>query len=303
MENTLAAFSAALAAAVASAGRAVVSVQGRERMPSSGIHYSPGVVVTADHAIRRTEALALRLAAGTAVAAARAGRDAGTDLAVLKAELGATPVAERAPAPPRPGQVALVVGRLAEVGLSASMGVVSAVGPRWRTWRGGMIDSFVRLDAAVYPGSSGGAVTDTEGRLLGMATSGLSRVAPVAVPVTTLERVVAELLATGRVSRGYLGVGLQPVALPEALRGKLQSGQSAGLIILNVEPGGPAEKAGLLIGDILIALDGAPVAEPDDVQQALGGEAIGRSVKAALLRGGEVVETAVTVGERPRRTP
>jgi S1-C subfamily serine protease len=134
-----------------------------------------------------------------------------------------------------------------------------------------------------------------------MATSGLSRVAPVAVPAATLERVVTELLATGRVSRGYLGVGLQPVALPEVLRGKLKSGQAAGLIVLSVEPGGPADNAGVLIGDIVVALDGAAAADTDDVQQALGGEAIGRSVKASLVRGGELVEAAITIGERPRR--
>jgi S1-C subfamily serine protease len=301
MTSTLAAISEELAAAVASAGRAVVTVRGRERMPSSGIHYSPGVIVTADHSVRRTEDLAVRLADGTELAATLAGRDSGTDVAVLKAELKTMPVAERAAAAPKPGQVALVVGRLAEAGLSASMGVISAVGPRWRTWRGGMIDSFVRLDAAVYPGSSGGVVADIEGRLLGMATSGLSRVAPVAVPAATLERVVTELLATGRVSRGYLGVGLQPVALPEVLRGKLKSGQAAGLIVLSVEPGGPADNAGVLIGDIVVALDGAAAADTDDVQQALGGEAIGRSVKASLVRGGELVEAAITIGERPRR--
>lgn len=290
MADTLTAISAALAGAVRTGGRAVVAVEARER-GSSGIHWTQDVIVTADHTLRRTEDITLKLPDGRQVAAAVAGRDGGTDVAVLKAGLAGVPVAERAPAPAQPGQLALVVGRLPEIGASASMGVISAVGERWRTWRGGLIDSYVRLDAAVYPGTSGGAVVDAEGRLIGMATGGLSRVAGVAVPLATLERVVGELLATGRVSRGYLGVGLQPVELP---------GGQRGLIVLTVEPDGPAAQGGVLIGDILVALDGAPVSDTDAVQAALQGEAIGRTLRAGIVRGGEPREIALKVGERRR---
>jgi S1-C subfamily serine protease len=300
MADTLTAISEALAGAVQKAGRAVAAVEARER-GSSGIHWSQGVIVTADHTIGRTEDITVRMADGRQVGAAVAGRDSGTDIAVLKAELEGVTVAQRAEAAPEPGQLALIVGRLPEIGVSAAMGVISAVGERWRTWRGGLIDSFVRLDTAVYPGSSGGAVVDAEGRLMGMATGGLSRVAAVAIPLVTLERVIGELLASGRVSRGYLGVGLQPVALPEQLRGKLGMEQTEGLIVLNVEPGGPADEAGMLIGDILVALDGAAVSDTDAVQAALGGEAIGRQVRAGIVRGGEACEMTLKVAERPGR--
>ncbi len=301
MEETLRGLSEALAGAVESAGRAVVEVRARERIGSSGIHWSPGVILTADHAIRRGEDIEIGLADGRQVKATLAGRDAGTDVAALKAELDGVPVADRAEAAPRPGQVALVVGRVEPIGLSASMGVISAVGERWRTWRGGWMDRYVRLDASVYPGSSGGAVADAGGRLLGLATGGLSRVAPVAVPVATLERVASELLATGRIQRGFLGVGLQAVGLPESLRRPLKLQQASGLMVLTVEPGGPAEQAGLLLGDILVALDGSAVADTDAVQGALGREAIGRDVRVSLVRGGEAREVTVKVSERPGR--
>jgi S1-C subfamily serine protease len=156
-----------------------------------------------------------------------------------------------------------------------------------------MIDRYVRLDVAVYPGSSGGAVVDAQGGLIGIATSGLSRIAPLAIPVSTVNRVIDALLTKGRVTRGYLGVGLQRIALPEP--------HGAGLIVLSVEPAGPAGRAGVALGDILTALDGKPLRDTDDVQSALEPEFVGKPVKASLLRGGKPAELSITVGERPRR--
>jgi S1-C subfamily serine protease len=301
MEHSLAALSSELAGAVERTGRCVVAVNGRERMRSSGVHWDRGVILTAEHTLRRDEGITITLPDGRTVPATLAGRDGGTDLAVLRAECPDVAVAERGAAPPKLGEIALAVGRGAETGVVASMGVISAIADAWRTWRGGLIDSYVRLDLTLYPGVSGGAVVDSGGKLLGLATSALSRVAGVAIPLATLERVATDLLTQGRVARGYLGVGLQPVELPEHLKGKLKLAQSVGLIVLNVEPAGPAESAGALIGDILIALDGKPVSDTDHVQAALGAEAIGRAVKAALIRGGELVELSVAVSERPRR--
>jgi S1-C subfamily serine protease len=181
------------------------------------------------------------------------------------------------------------------------MGVISAVADAWRTWRGGLIDSYVRLDLTLYPGVSGGAVVNAGAGLLGVATGALSRVAGVAIPLATVERVTRELLTKGRVTRGYLGVGLQPVELPEHLRSRLNLSGPGGLIVLNVEPLGPAEAAGVLIGDILVRLQDKPVCDTDHVQAALGAEAIGQTVKAVLIRGGELVELGIGVRERPGR--
>ncbi len=299
MESGLAALSNEVAGAVARAGRFVAAVNGRERVSSSGIHWRPGVIVTAEHTIRREEEITVTLPDGRTAAAALAGRDAGTDIAVLKADCGDLAVAEpTARNEIKPGHIVLAVGRGSETGLSAAMGVISGVAGAWRTWRGGMIDRFVRLDVTLYPGTSGGAIVDTQGRLLGMATGGLSRVAGIAVPLETLERVAGELLAKGRVTRGYLGVGLQQVALPDHLRNRLGVSGRTGVIVLSVQPDSPADRAGILVGDILVALGGRPVTDTDDVQAALGADAVGRSLAALLVRGGERAEASIEVRER-----
>jgi S1-C subfamily serine protease len=179
------------------------------------------------------------------------------------------------------------------------MGVISAVAGPWRTWRGGLIDRFVRLDVAAYPGSSGSALVDSQGRLLGMVTSGLSRAAPLAIPISTVERVAAELLARGHITRGYLGVGLQAVPLPPDLASKNGLSAEPGLILLSVEPDGPAAKGGLLLGDILVGLGGSRVRDTDDVQALLESESVGKELAATVIRGGQLSQLKVTVGERP----
>ncbi len=293
MEQGLTDLSNAIAGAVARAGGAVVAVNARQRMASSGVLWKPGVIVTAEHTVRRDEEITVTLASGNTVPATLAGRDAGTDLAVLKADCGDAAAIEPAPAEElRAGEIALVVGRGIDTGVNASMGVVSAVAGPWRTWRGGMLDRFIRLDASLYPGSSGGAVVNADGLAIGIATGGLSRIAGIAIPLSTVGRIAEQLLATGRVSRGYLGVGLQPVVL--------SGGKTRGLIALSVEPGGPADRAGLLVGDIITAIDGKAVVDTDDVQAALGTEAVGRTLELSLVRGGAPATVAVTAGERPR---
>ena len=228
------------------------------------------------------------LPGGGSVPATLAGRDPGTDLAVLKADNLTIPAATFRDGEVKPGTLALVVGRGGESGVNATMGIISAVSGPWRTWRGGMMDRYIRLDLTLYPGSSGGAVVDTEGRTLGIATSGLSRLAGLAVPLSTVNRVVDQLLTKGRIARGYLGVGLQPIA--------------PGVIVLSVEPGGPADRAGVLLGDILVALNGKPVKDTDDVQSVLEPEFVGKAVKASLVRGGVRTDLEITIGERTART-
>ncbi len=294
MGHELKELSNAIAGAVAKTGGSVVAVNARQRISSSGVVWRPGAIVTAEHAVRRDDEITVTVANGSTIPATLAGRDAGTDLAVLKADFGDLPPLDPAPAEElRAGQIALVVGRGAETGVNASMGVVSAVAGPWRTWRGGMLDRFIRLDASLYPGASGGAVVDAEGRAIGIATGGVSRIAGVAIPLSTVARIAEQLLSSGRVSRGYLGVGLQPVVLG--------GGRARGVIALSVEPGGPADAAGLLVGDIITAIDGRPVADTDDVQAALGTEAVGRKLELTLVRGGAPATLGVTAAERPRR--
>jgi S1-C subfamily serine protease len=195
------------------------------------------------------------------------------------------------------GQFTLALGRPGDA-VTAAFGVVSAVGPAWRTWHGGELDQFVRLDLSVYDGFSGGPLVDAAGRVLGVNTSALARAAAVTVPAATVDRVVDQLLAGGRVRRGYLGIGTQPVRLPDAARA-LAGGQEAGLMIVAVEPGAPADQAGVLLGDVLLALGGRPTADVDDVLAALGGDAVGQALQAHVLRAGELRTLSVTVGEAP----
>jgi S1-C subfamily serine protease len=173
------------------------------------------------------------------------------------------------------------------------MGIVSAVGPAWRTWRGGRLDSYIRLDLTLYPGSTGGLVVNVAGEAIGVATPALSRIAGVAIPTTTIERVLQEILKRGRVARGYLGVGLQPVEL---------SDHHKGLIVLSLESAGPAAKAGILIGDILVSLGGKNVEDTEDIQGALDGQAIGTAIVAVISRGGESRNVSIAIGERPGRS-
>jgi S1-C subfamily serine protease len=293
MDNSLVALSDQLAGAVERAGAMVAAVNARPRIASSGILWQPGVIVTADHGVQRDEEIAVTLPDGRVVAATIAGRDAGTDLAVLRIEEHVeVPHTAAEPAQLKPGHVVLAIGRSLQNGASASMGVLSMVGRAWRSWRGGPIDQLLRLDVALYPGAAGGAVVDVQGRLIGLATGGLSRSGAMAVPTATIARVVEKLLTRGRVPRGFLGVGLQPVALPAGMPAE------RGLIVLSVETNGPAHTAGALIGDIVTGLNGQSVADTDDVQAVLESDLVGKTIPAQIVRGGQSAELKILVGER-----
>ncbi len=281
-----------LAGIVERAAPSVVAVHARARFSSSGVCWRPGVIVTAEHTIRNEEEITVTLPDGTTVPATLTGRDAGTDLAILKTEYSGS-VPPTLTSEPVPGHIALTIGRSHDSGVNATMGIVSALGPAWRTWRGGRLDRYIRLDLTLYPGSSGGLVVNGSGEALGIATSALSRIAGVAIPASTVNRVVDELLARGRVRRGYLGVGLQPVELPD---------HHKGLIVLSLEPEGPAAKSGVLIGDVVLKLGGHAIADTDDIQAALETRAVGEAIDAEVVRGGAVRTIAVTIGERPGRS-
>lgn len=300
--EALQSLSEGLAGAVERAGGALVSIYARQRIPSSGVLWREGVVVAADHTIKQEEEITVLLPDGHKVPATLAGRDPGADLAVLRLDSsGVTPAEIGDTASLKVGHLTLAVGRVGEGGVSASMGVVSAVGGAWRTWRGGTLDRFIRLDLSIYDGFSGGPLVDLQGRVVGINTSGLSRGGALTIPTETVHRVVEELLTRGRVARGYLGVGMQPVQLPEALQQRLNLPNRYGVIVLSVEPEGPAETGGLMVGDVLIALGGEPTTDTDDVQAALGKARIGEPLAATALRGGEPQQFTITVGERPQR--
>jgi len=282
-----------LATAVERAAPAVVAVHARRRLPSTGIHWRPGIVVTAEHTVRTAEDITVTMADGRSMPAVLAGRDPGTDLAVLRvADAGSVVATPGDDAALKVGHMVLALG----YGPRASWGVISALGPRWRSWRGGDIDRLVRLDLVLYPGFSGGPLVDAAGRVVGLNTSGLARETRLALPVTMVTRVADELLRKGHFSRGYLGLGMQPVRLPA----QLGLGDSA-LIVVMVEPSGPAARAGVLLGDVLVALDGGPVGDLDDVQARLGSDRVGAEIPAVVLRGGVRTELRITVGEQPRR--
>jgi S1-C subfamily serine protease len=299
--NTLASLSRDVANSVERVGRSVVAVHARPRTPSSGVYWRGGVVVTANHTVKREEDITIVFSDGRTAPAELAGRDAGTDLAILKLQGEDLPIPEIGDASLlRAGDLILALGRgeSGQGGPVASLGLVSAVGGAWRTWRGGQIDQFIRLDTSIFLGFSGGPLVDAHGRIAGINSTGLWRGVGMSVPASTVERVTKELAEKGRIARGYLGLGMQPVRVPEGLRSKLSLAGNGGMIVISVEPEGPAEKAGVFIGDVLVGLEHKPVADIGDVQAFLGSDRIGKAVNASIIRGGQLVELAILLEER-----
>lgn len=296
--NPLQALSDQLAEAIAQASPSVVAVNARRRYSSSGIHWQPGLIITADHTVKRDEDITITLADGQTRPATVMGRDSGTDLALLRVQEPDFPVVARGEATSlKAGHLVMAIARSSEGNVSASMGIISALGGTWRTWYGGHIDQFIRPDLSLYPGFSGGPLIDPQGHVLGINTSGPRDLA-LTIPTTTIGRVVEQWSQKGRISRGYLGVGMQPVRLPERLRTAFNLSQY-GVLIVSLEPDAPADQAGVLLGDILLALNDMPITDVGDVQMMLGPEQVGQSMRAKLLRGGALVELAIAVGERP----
>ncbi len=296
--QTLLSLSNDLASAVERAARSVVAVHARPRLPSTGVHWRPGIVVTAEHTVRVEEEIRVAWPDGRVAPASLVARDPGTDLAVLRIVDADWPVAEAGDsAGLKVGHLVLAVG----YGPRASWGVVSVVGGAWRTWRGGEVDRFLRVDLVLYPGFSGGPLVDASGKAAGIVTSALSRQHELAVPASTVTRVVEEILATGRISRSYVGLGLRPVALPDSLRHLAHDSEARGLIVVSVETDGPAARAGIMLGDVLVGLEARPLHDPGDLQTILAGRRVGTAVTAALVRAGAPLEVSITLGERPSR--
>jgi S1-C subfamily serine protease len=287
--------------AVERAGKFVVAVQTRQRHASSGILWRPDIVVTADHTVRRGDESTVILEEGKSVGASIAGRDATTDLAVLRlsasSRLPNAAFAESADI--KVGRLVVAVARSRRGNLVASSGILSGVMGAWRTWHGAEIDRFIRPDLTMYPGFSGGALIDSTGQLLGINTTGLRRGTCITIPPATVNRVVDELLAKGHIARPYLGLAMQPVRIPESLQTKLNLTNETGLLVVHVEPNGPAEQAGLTVGDILLGFGGVAAEEPFEFRQQLQSKRMGDKVDISVIRGGARGSVVASIGERP----
>ena len=297
---SIAKFSDELAVSAAEAGKSVVTVFARPRVPSSGVLWRPGVVVTVDHAIQREDEISVLGSGGKRVAAKLAGRDPACDLAVLKIEESdsAGPIFGD-PAQLKLANVVLALGRTRWGNLVASSGIIGGLAGESRTWRGGKLDLGIRLDLELYPGFSGGPLVDVAGKVLGINSSGLGRGRPITIPLATVNRSVDELLAKGYVARPYLGIAMQPVRIPENSRAKLSA--PGGLIVLHVEPDGPAGKAGIVLGDVIVELEGKSALGFGHVRSTVASHKIGDTLKLKLLRAGAAVEASVKLEERPAK--
>lgn len=296
--NPLGALSDAMVAAVDRAGASTITVDARRRFPASGVAYSENLVLTADHVVEHDEDIQIGLPDGTRLAARVAGRDSGSDLALLRLDASSLVKSEPVTQPARVGQLALALGRPSGEGIQASLGVVSAVGGPLRTGRGGLLESYLRTDTIPYPGFSGGPLVDVKGRILGINTSGLTRGGALTIPAGLSWEIAATLAEHGSVRRGFLGIRSQPVEIAPAQRKALGREQSTGLLVVGVEEDSPAGKGGLLVGDILVGMGGKLVSDPDELLTMLVGKIVGQSTDVEILRGGQPQKIKVRVGER-----
>ncbi len=287
MANPLADLSSHLADAVARIGASVAAVRVQQRTIASGIVWRPGVIVTAAERIDGAEEPSVVLPGGESHRATLAGSDLGTDVAVLRCEQARAAAPPLAPAESvRPGGLVLAVGRYDQAPLAA-LGVIATSSGPWTSLRGGTIDRMIRLDLALPSHAEGAFVADAEGALVGMAVLGPRRRALV-IPAATIARIAEQILARGTLGRGYVGLGLHPV----------RTGAGSGAIVVGLDPDGPAHKAGVLLGDVVVAWDGAPVSGMRDLRQRLGSDSVGRTVELDLVRAGAAAKAKVTIGER-----
>lgn len=296
--NVLVQLSDALARSVELAAASTVLVDARPRVPASGVAYSADLILTAHHVVEREESIRIVLPDRGQASARLAGRDPATDLALLRLDRAGAVPAQPDLQGPRVGQIVLALGRPDLDGVQASQGIVSARGGPLEVGRTALIEEYVRSDAIPYPGFSGGPLVDTQGRVVGINTTGLISGVALTIPAGLAWR-TAELLAkNGRVQRGFLGVRTQPVELPADVRSRLSRDQTQGLVIVGVEQGSPAEAGGLLIGDVITGMDGSPVSDYESLVGKLGAGSAGRTAAIEIIRAGEKRAVTVRVGER-----
>ncbi len=291
---TLSDLSGEIADLVGRLGSSVVRVDARRGRPATGIIWADNLVLTADHVIEH-DATVQVTGSSTTVKATVAGRDAGTDLALLRAEgLKGAPAPRGRSADIRPGHLVIAVGQVDD--LQVTFGIVSGLSGAFRSWRGGQVQQLIQTTAELLPGFSGGPLVDAEGRVIGINSWNFGRGVSRALPIEIAERVVESLRTHGRIRRAYLGLGAQPVRLTQGLASQL--GQESGLLVVTVEPGGPAQTAGVLQGDTIVAIDGEPVRQLDELFGKLGALDVGSSHRLGMVRAGERKDVTVTVGER-----
>ncbi len=291
------ALSEALASIVEKNNASVVRVEARRRVPSSGVVWSAdGLVITAQHTIEREEEIEVGFADGRKVEAKLVGRDPGSDLAVLRVAASdlAVPAWSQAETL-KVGHLALALGRPGR-SVRATMGIVSALGGEWRTPAGAQLERYLQADVSLPPGFSGGLLADSSENALGMNTSGLWRGHSLAITTATLRRVVEKLVAHGRIRRAFVGLGSLPVRLPA--KAAQASGQDAALLVIAVQPDGPADQGGVLLGDALLGVDGRALAQVEDLLEALTEERIGAELRFRVLRAGELREVGIRAGTR-----
>jgi S1-C subfamily serine protease len=288
-------FSNQLADVAAASATSVVQVQGKRWRTASGVVYAPGAVVTTIRALGREDGLHVRAGGGDAIDAELAAWDPATGLAVLKARALNAPAIRVAKQPARVGHLALALARSWSNNLTVSAGIVSIIGGPLRTGRRHAIDQVIRTTAPMHDGFAGGAFLDTDGALIGITTASTIRGLGVVIPSDIAWKTASGLLEHGRVKSGYIGIAGQRVELPEAQRAE---GLEEALLVVAVTPGGPAARAGVLVGDVIVSFDGRPIASSDDLLDALTGDRIGKPVTVGILRGGTAQTITVTVAER-----
>lgn len=295
-------FSDALVKLVERTAPSVVAVKAGAYRTASGVVIDAEHVAVPDHALKRRDSIPFVTQAGDEAVAKVLGRDPSVDLAILRVEgLTAPRLLIAEPASLKAGALAAVVGMTQDAGASVSLGILGAVGPQRRTWRSGVLDQFIRLDVNLYPSQNGAAVVNSEGELIGIATPVLSRHSTITIPVTTIHRVISELQKEGRIRFGYLGVGVQAVAIPEHLRAKTPGSPEFGLILLSVVSGAAADEAGLQVGDILLSINGQSLEDVEQLQAQLRGEHIGQPSELIILRGGEPRKLQAVIQEAERK--
>jgi S1-C subfamily serine protease len=267
------------------------------RLTATGVVWSAdGVILTTSHGVERDEEVSVETADGTRLPASVAGRDPDADLAVLRVSASGLPALGRAGTDEaQVGHLVLALGRPGDFGLQATFGIISA---RIEVQTEGRPEHLLSTDANLYPGFSGGPLVDVSGRLVGLINLNYGRGQGVALGVPILEHVVPTLLAQGTVARGYLGVSTQAVPLPEALRSTLGLTQPRGLLVVQVQAGGPAEASGLILGDLLLGLDGQPVEDVDALRRLLRSLSAGQGVSLDIARAGQRQSLAVTLGKQ-----
>lgn len=295
-------FSKEISDIVDNAGKSIVAVDGRSGHTSSGIVWRPDTILTAAHAIRHEASIGVVFGPGNSVTARLVGRDRGTDIAVLKLdqEIKAQPAQFGETKSLSVGQLAVAVARTRRGNIVASAGIISGLMGEWQVART-RIDQFIRPDLNLYPGFSGGALLDAAGSMLGLNTSGLLRGKSITIPSATALKIAEEIASTGHVARPYVGLVMQPVQIPESLQKKAGVNTGAGLLVMHVESAGPADAAGVLLGDVLLDMDGRAFADVDDVSEVLGQKGAGQEVQTSLIRGGQRLQLGIRVGNRPSR--